>query len=113
MKEAPIKYQAFISYSSKDSKPAKWLHRKLEGYKIPIDLQGQENRRGEILGKDIRPVFRDRDELPSSNNLGEKIEEALDNSQHLVVLCSTNSANSEWVNQEIEYFISIGKKTRF
>ena len=101
------KYWAFISYSSKDAKWGKWLHKRLENYSIPTEFQQIEFVDGTKLGKHVRPVFRDRDELSSSAELGPAILEALENSRFLIVLCSPNSAKSEWVNKEIEDFRAI------
>ena len=101
------KYWAFISYSSKDAKWGKWLHKRLENYSIPTEFQQIEFLDGTKLGKHVRPVFRDRDELSSSAELGPAILEALENSRFLIVLCSPNSAKSEWVNKEIEDFRDI------
>lgn len=103
------KYWAFISYSSKDNSTGSWLHKRLENYPIPSDFRGQVMFDGAVLGKNLRPVFRDRDELSGSSSLGEAIREALESSRFLIVLCSKNSAKSVWVNKEIETFISMGK----
>ena len=98
------KYWAFISYSSKDKKWGAWLHKRLENYSIPAELQGIEFADGTKLGSRFRPIFRDRDELSSSEKLGPAIEAALKQSRYLIVLCSPNSAQSQWVNKEIEQF---------
>lgn len=98
------KYWAFVSYSSKDERWGKWLHKKIENYRIPKELQGTELADGEILGSYLRPIFRDRDELSGSEELGVQIREALGQSRYLIVLCSPNSAQSQWVNKEIEFF---------
>ena len=98
------KYWAFISYSSKDKKWGSWLHKRLENYPIPKEFQKTELFDGAILGKNLRPVFRDRDELAGSSELGPAIFSALEQSRYLIVLCSKNSAQSEWVNKEIEDF---------
>lgn len=103
-----MKYWAFISYSSKDRRWGEWLRRRLENYRIPKDIRGQRLTDGAVLSKYLRPIFRDRDELPSSDNLGEKIQIALKNSRYLVVLCSPNSARSRWVNKEITDFQAMG-----
>lgn len=100
-------YWAFISYSSKDAKWGKWLHRRLENYAIPAELRGLKLSDGTLLGKNLRPVFRDRDELAGSAELGPAIEAALKESRFLIVLCSPNAAQSKWVNKEIEDFRSI------
>jgi len=110
--ERGTKYWAFISYSSKDSAWGNWLRRRLENYRIPKDLQGHRLSDGTMLGKFIRPIFRDRDELHSSANLGEEIGKALDDSRYLIVLCSPYSAQSRWVNKEITEFQAKGRGDR-
>ena len=97
------KYFAFISYKSEDVEWAVWLQHELEHYHLPASFNGRED-----IRKDLRPVFRDLDEL-SAGNLPEQIHEALVNSQNLIVVCSPESAKSPWVNQEIETFISLGR----
>ena len=100
-------YWAFISYSSRDAKWGKWLHKRLENYPIPKEFHGVEFADGVRIGKHIRPVFLDRDELAGSAELGAVIEEALKHSRFLIVLCSPNSAKSKWVNKEIKNFCSM------
>jgi len=97
------RYWAFISYSHADTKVAGWLHKALEGFKIPTPLIGTESRNG-VVPKRIFPVFRDRDELPTSADLGANLHAALRNSRYLIVLCSPKSATSMWVNAEVEFF---------
>ncbi|MEP2774598.1 MAG: TIR domain-containing protein [Luteolibacter sp.] len=104
MSSEPKKYWAFISYSSKDKKWGQWIHKKLETYPIPKELQGTEIFDGSVLGKNLSPVFRDRDELSGSSDLGPAILAALKQSRYLVVLSSKNSAKSQWVNKEIQDF---------
>ena len=52
----------------------------------------------------LTPIFRDRDELPASGDLGRELRAALENSMFLVVICSPASAKSMWVNEEIKSF---------
>ena len=52
----------------------------------------------------IRPVFRDRDDLASAESLSQSIEQALDESEALLVVCSPDAVASQWVNAEIAYF---------
>ena len=87
------RYWAFISYSSKDDDVSRKLHRKLETYRIPKALVGRPGR-DEPVPKRIFPVFRDRDELPLSSDLGTSIEDALKTSRYLIVLCSPDAAES-------------------
>jgi len=96
-------YKAFISYSHKDRAWAKWLHRRLESYAFPKNLIGSQTAIGEVP-RNLRPIFRDREELAAGHNLGEKIEAALKASKNLIIICSPNAAQSHWVNQEILYF---------
>lgn len=97
------RYWAFISYSHSDTKETEWLHKALENFKIPPSLVGTESRTG-VVPKRIFPVFRDRDELPTSADLGANLHSALRNARYLVVVCSPKSAKSIWVNAEVEYF---------
>jgi hypothetical protein len=102
--ESEKSYWAFVSYSSKDRKWGQWLHHRLENYPIPREFQGTEIFDGAVLGRNLRPCFRDRDELSGSAQLGPAIDKALRNTRFLVVLCSPQSACSEWVNKEIVDF---------
>ena len=56
------KYKAFLSYSHRDKSWADWLHRRLETYKFPKNIT-------ESTLPSLRPIFRDREELPVSSNL--------------------------------------------
>ncbi|MBN2524621.1 MAG: TIR domain-containing protein [Bacteroidales bacterium] len=98
------KYFAFISYSHQDTKWGKWLHKSLEGYRIPKKLKGTTNSVGEEIPQKIYPIFRDREELPVSAELSENISKALQQSKYLIVICSPSSAKSKWVNEEIIQF---------
>ena len=97
------KYKAFISYSHKDRKWTRWLHRRLETYPIPKNIVGKTTPAG-IIPRRLKPIFRDREELSASNNLGEKIQAALASSKNLIIICSPAAAKSKWVNQEILTF---------
>lgn len=109
MQEA--RYKAFISYSHRDERWAKWLHRSLETYKPPSRLVGTTTAHGVIPSR-LSPIFRDREELPSAVDLGMLINEALHNSACLVVICSPASARSRWVNEEIIAFKRLGRSDR-
>jgi len=106
-----FKYWAFISYSHQDKKWSDWLHKSIETYRVPKVLVGKENDQG-IIPARLFPVFRDREELASSNKLGSAIELALKESAYLIVICSPNSAKSQWVDQEIRSFRALGKSDR-
>lgn len=99
----PGTYRAFISYSHRDKRWADWLHRSLEGYRLPPALVGRESAFGTIPAR-LAPIFRDRDELSAASDLSAEISAALGNSMFLVVVCSPASAASRWVNEEIIAF---------
>jgi tetratricopeptide (TPR) repeat protein len=99
-----LRFRAFLSYSHRDSRLATRLHRRLEAYRVPRKLRNGRAEDGEIAQPRIRPVFRDRDELASATSLTHSIEQALDASEALVVVCSPAASASRWVNEEIRYF---------
>lgn len=98
-----MRYRAFISYSHKDERWAKWLHGRLEGYRVPRRLRGSAGEFG-VLPARLTPIFRDREDLASHGELGPRIQEALAESQALIVVCSPQAARSPWVNSEIITF---------
>lgn len=106
-----IRYSAFISYNYADRRWARWLHRALEEYRVPRHLQGGKGSFG-VIGARLPPVFRDRDELAASSDLGLAVRTALDDSAFLIVICSPASARSHWVNSEIRHFITTGRLGR-
>lgn len=102
--EAPEpRYLAFLSYSHRDKAVAAWLHRTLETYGVPSKLVGKLTPVG-VTPARLRPIFRDRDELPASGNLGAALMAALSASKFLIVICSPASAKSRWVNEEVLAF---------
>ena len=102
------KYWAFISYSRTDERWAKWLHRKLEGYRLPANAEWQIS--GDVPhSRKISPVFLDQEEMATSSNLSKAISDALRASRHLIVVCSPRSAKSHWVNKEILIFKRLGR----
>lgn len=106
-----MRYRAFISYSHADQKWAAWLHRTLESYRTPWRLVGKQGQYGAVPARMV-PIFRDRDELSSAADLSETIQEALADSESMIVICSPNSVDSHWVNEEIRYFRSLDKGHR-
>ncbi|MBN8482584.1 MAG: toll/interleukin-1 receptor domain-containing protein [Xanthomonadales bacterium] len=106
-----FRYWAFISYSHADAAWAAWLHRALESYRIPGPLVGLPIAAGTVPTR-LRPLFRDRDELPTSADLGYTIEEALRQSWCLVVVCSPAAARSRWVDAEVAAFRALGRGER-
>ncbi|HEY0412733.1 MAG TPA: toll/interleukin-1 receptor domain-containing protein [Allosphingosinicella sp.] len=103
MNQGTGRYAAFLSYSHKDAAAARWLHRRLETYRIPRRLVGSAGEHGPVPAR-LTPIFRDREELPAAGDLSERVRAALAESGHLVVICSPHSAASPWVAREIEVF---------
>ncbi|TAN06963.1 MAG: toll/interleukin-1 receptor domain-containing protein [Rhodanobacteraceae bacterium] len=101
-------YRAFISYSHRDKAWADWLHRSLETYRVPSRLVGKQTAAG-VIPRRLNPIFRDREELSSSPELGSKINQALAQSENLIVLCSPASATSRWVNEEVLAYKRMGR----
>ena len=94
-------YDAFISYKHAplDNKVAAHVQSKLEHFHIPAKIRKKTGM------KRIQRVFRDKDELPITSDLGATISHALENSNYLIVICSHNTRKSEWVKREIQYFL--------
>ena len=105
-----MKYTAFISYNSKDDRWAKWLQRKLEAYSIPVVIRNEKDEvvRREEKQKKLR-VFRYRADL-NTVSLNEGLAKELDEARWLIVICSPNSAKSEWVGKEIQHFLDTGRR---
>ena len=100
---ADLRYRAFLSYSHRDREWADWLHQAIENYRVPKALVGRSTSAGEVPAR-LAPVFRDREELAASEDLGATIREALGQSRCLIVLCSPAAATSRWTNEEIATF---------
>ncbi|MBO6075044.1 MAG: TIR domain-containing protein [Paludibacteraceae bacterium] len=100
-------YYAFISYKREDKKEAKRLQHTLEYYKLPNKLR-QDN---PDLPEYVRPIFRDMTNL-EVGELSAQIHVALELSHFLIVVCSPRAAKSKWVNDEVDYFISLGKQDK-
>jgi len=100
---AAYAYRAFVSYSHRDKAVATRLHRAVESYRIPKKLVGTVTPVG-VVPRRLTPVFRDRDELPASADLGGELSAALQRSMFLIVICSAASAKSHWVDQEVLQF---------
>ena len=99
-----FKYFAFISYSSNDTAWGKKLQKKLEHYKMPATLCSEHN----WQRTPIKPVFFAPTDI-QPGGLSEELQERLKASQNLIVICSPNSAKSQWVGKEIEFFHNLGR----
>ena len=101
-------YNAFISYkhAQVDSKVAAAVQRSLERYRIPGKIRKKTG-----VNK-IERVFRDKDELPITSNLGDDISYALEHADYLIVICSPRTKESIWVSREIDYFLQTHDKSK-
>ena len=106
-----MKYRAFLSYSRQDDQVADWLHRRLDKFKTPKPLIGVQGSLGDVPSK-LHPVYRDRTDASGGGSLAARIEEALQNSRTLIVLCSPAAAASRWVDQEVRFFLGHADKSR-
>lgn len=109
--EQSNEYFAFISYKREDAEWALWLQRKLENYHLPSKIIKEHPELPKKVQEtsQIRPrLFRDITEL-GGGTLPQEIEQALDNSEYLIVICSQKSAESEWVDKEVQGFVNKGK----
>lgn len=99
-----FRYFAFISYNSKDTEWGKKLQKKLEHYRLPSTLCSEHG----WERKPMNPVFFAPTDI-QPGGLTEELQERLRASRHLIVICSPNSAQSEWVGKEIAFFHSLGR----
>lgn len=104
MTSSAFKYYAFISYNARDIKWGKRLQRKLEHYRMPSTLCSERGWKR----TPIKPVFFAPSDI-QPGGLTEELQERLKASRNLIVICSPNSAQSEWVGKEIEFFHSLGR----
>ena len=102
--DSQFKYYAFISYNSKDTEWGKKLQKKLEHYRMPATVCSEHN----LPRRPIKPVFFAPTDI-QPGGLSEELQERLRASRHLIVICSPNSAQSEWVGREIEFFHKLGR----
>ena len=102
--EQQFKYFAFISYNSKDTEWGKKIQRKLEHYRMPATLCSEHG----WERTPIKPVFFAPADI-QPGGLTEELQERLRASRNLIVICSPNSAKSEWVGKEIEFFHQLGR----
>lgn len=104
MAQNSYKYYAFISYNSKDIEWGKRIQRKLEHYRMPATLCSERGWKR----TPINPVFFAPSDI-QPRELNEEIRQRLRDSRNLIVVCSPNSAKSEWVGKEIAFFYELGR----
>lgn len=83
------RYDAFISYrhNARDQQIACTLLRLLES--LPLKNRPKLH------------IFRDREEFPTSSDLGNDIHKALEESEFLILICSPEYLQSKWCREEL------------
>lgn len=99
-----FEYDVFFSYRHKplDGEITQKAFNAIESYRLPRDIWASGCR-------DIRRAFRDTEELPVSRILTDTIDRALHAANCLVVVCSTDTPSSEWIDREVSIFIELGR----
>ena len=97
-------YDAFISYSRKNSDAAAKIERDLQKFPLTRELRKR-------LGRRHLNVFRDVNDL-TGNRLTPALEQNLERSRTLVVLCSPAARASTYVGLEIERFAQLREASR-
>ncbi|MCM1450036.1 MAG: TIR domain-containing protein [Clostridiales bacterium] len=100
----PYRNFAFISYSHRDMEVAKWLQKRLEGFRLPTQIHNDI----EANSRYLRPIFRDQSDL-STGILSDELRRNLQESKFLILLCSTHSSHSKWVSDEARAFVEEGR----
>ena len=97
-------YDFFFSYRHKplDGEITQKTFNLVESYRLPRALREQGC-------EDVRRAFRDTEELPVSRILTDTIDNALRSTRCLIVVCSTDTPSSEWIDREVAIFIELGK----
>lgn len=96
--EKKYKYIAFISYrhTKPDFEIAEKIHQMVENFKVPKELN-EDGKYNEMR------VFRDREEL-TTKDLSESLDEALRESEYLIIVCSKRTPLSPWCTREVSEF---------
>ena len=97
------RYHAFISYrrTERDIAVAKEIQQSLEHFRVPRGIRTASGR------KHIDRIFRDQEELTITSDLSRRIDDALESSEFLVVICSPGYCQSQWCLHELETFIRL------
>ena len=97
-------YDVFFSYRHRplDGEITQKCFNAIESYRLPQSIRA--------MGcPEIRRAFRDTEELPVSRILTDTIDRALRSTNCLVVVCSTDTPQSEWIDREVQTFIEVGR----
>ncbi len=102
------RYWAFVSYSHHDIRIAKWLIQALAKECVPRRYRDLVQGGGATFAQ----VFRDEKDAAAASRLADPIKQALEQSRTLIVVCSPFARDSQYVSEEIRYFISLGRADR-
>jgi len=105
---SPQIFDAFISYSRHDVREARWLQEHIQTRVLPETIAKRLGGKRRRLDR----VFRDETDLVGHPALSEALTQALDRSAYLVVVCSPYAANSRYVDDEIRYFVKLGRRDK-
>ena len=99
-----FKYDAFFSYRHKplDQEITQKTFNLVESYRLPKPLVAKGC-------EEVQRAFRDTEELPVSRILTDTIDQALRSTKCLIVVCSTDTPSSEWIDREVATFIELGR----
>lgn len=103
---ANVTYDAFISYKhgTIDNMAAEELRNRLEHFRAPKAVS--------VKRHPFKRVFVDEGELSSCVDFINQIDDALKNSQWLIVICSKETPSSKWVDFEIRTFLKYHDPSR-
>jgi hypothetical protein len=93
-------YDVFLSYSHKDAGIAELLSKRIRRYKIPSKLKTDKHR---------IDVFRDTERLTACTDLTHELINHLNSSNNLILLVSSSTKASDYVNKEIEAYLTTKK----
>jgi tetratricopeptide (TPR) repeat protein len=118
------RYWAFLSYAHQDNvverstghrncvRWAEWLHQQLETYRLPKAFHDIQTPTEERMPTRFFPIFQDDKDLTVGSDLDIRVKDALEASRYLIVIASPRSAASPWVDREVSYFKSMGRRDR-
>ena len=99
-----FRYDAFFSYRHKplDADITQRTFNLVESYRLPKTLRDRGF-------EEVQRAFRDTEELPVSRVLTATIDQALHSTKCLIVVCSTDTPSSEWIDREVATFIELDR----
>lgn len=96
-----VHYDGFISYrhNKRDTAVAIEVQHSLEHFHIPKAIKEKYHK------ERFERIFRDEEELNTGADLAKKIEDALNDSDYLIIICSNEYTKSKWCFLEVETFL--------